>query len=132
MKNNINMDSWYNFGGGGTPSGGSPKFDPYSLAGQLIGTFISIGFAKNNAKEQRKLQEKIAKMSLESQENIARALANAQTDIEKQRIGFQILALEKNEVLLRDLQKDKTTSLIFVGMGAVALAVVIFLAKRKK
>ena len=125
MKNNLDMDSWYNFGGG-TPSGGSPKFDPYSLAGQLIGTFISIGFAKNNAKEQRKLQEKIAKMSLESQENIAKALANAQTNIEKQRIGFQ------NEVLLRDIQKDKTKSIVFVSIGAVALAVVIFLAKRKK
>jgi len=131
MKNNLDVDSWYNFGGG-TPSGGSPKFDPYSLAGQLIGTFISIGFAKNNAKEQRKLQEKIAKMSLASQENIAKALANAQTNIEKQRIGFQILALEKNEVLLRDIQKDKTKSIVFVSIGAVALAVVIFLAKRKK
>jgi len=131
MKEKMNMDSWNNFGGG-TASGGTPKLDPYSIAGQLIGTFISIGFAKNNAKEQRRLQEKIAKMSLESQENIAKALANAQTNIEKQRIGFQILALEKNEVLLKDIQKDKTKSIVFVSIGAVALAVVIFLAKRKK
>jgi NADH/NAD ratio-sensing transcriptional regulator Rex len=127
------MDSWNNYSGSTpAPSGGSPKFDPYSLAGQLIGTFIQIGFAKDNAKQQRELQEKIAKLSLESQENIAKALANAQTSIEKQRIGFQILSLEKNEVLLRDLQKDKTTSLIFVGLGTLALAVVIFLVKIKK
>ena len=32
--------------------------DPYAIAGQLVGTFISIGFAKNNAKQQRELQEK--------------------------------------------------------------------------
>ena len=42
------------------------------------------------------------------------------------------MALEKNEVLLRDIQKDKTKSIVFVSIGAVALAVVIFLAKRKK
>ena len=84
-------------------------------------------------RKEQKLAEKEAKEALAfHQENIAKALANAQTNIEKQRIGFQILALEKNEVLLRDIQKDKTKSIVFVSIGAVALAVVIFLAKRKK
>jgi hypothetical protein len=106
--------------------------DPYSIAGQLVGTFISIGFAKDNAKQQRKLQEKIAEMSLENQRQIQERLAQAQTDIERQRIAFQILALEKNEQLVERLEKDKYKSMVIVGVGAVALAVVIVLAKRKK
>ena len=106
--------------------------DPYSIAGQLVGTFISIGFAKDNAKQQRKLQEKIAEMSLENQRQIKERLAQAQTDIERQRIAFQILALEKNEQLVERLEKDKYKSMVIVGVGAVALAVVIVLAKRKK
>ena len=68
-------------------------FDVGGLAGTLISTFIGIGFAKNDAKKQRQLQEKIANMSLENQQAIANRLAEAQTNIEKQRIAFQILAL---------------------------------------
>lgn len=106
--------------------------DPYAIAGQLVGTFISIGFAKNNAKQQRQLQEKIAQMSLENQRQIQERLAQAQTDIEKQRIAFQILALEKNQALVKSLEKDKYKSIVILGVGAVALALVIVLAKRKK
>jgi len=107
-------------------------FSGGDIVGQLVGTFISIGFAKNDAKKQRKLQEKIAKMSLENQQVIANRLAQAQTNIEKQRIAFQILALENNANLVRELEADKNKSLIVVGVGVMALAVVIFLAKRKK
>lgn len=102
------------------------------IAGQLIGTFISIGFAKDNAKQQRKLEEKIAQMSLETQRQIQDRLAQAQTDIEKQRIAFQILSLEKNQELVKSLEKDKYKSMVVLGVGAVALAFVIVLAKRKK
>lgn len=111
---------------------GQGGFSGGDIAGQLIGTFISIGFAQNDAKKQRKLQEKIAKMSLENQQVIAERLAQAQTNIEKQRIAFQILALENNANLVKELEADKNKSLIVVGVGVMALAVVIFLAKRKK
>lgn len=102
------------------------------IAGQLISTFISIGFAQQNAKQQRELEEKIAQMSLETQKQIQERLAQAQTDIEKQRIAFQILSLEKNQELVKSLEKDKYKSMVILGVGAVALAFVIVLAKRKK
>ena len=43
-----------------------------------------------------------------------------------------ILVTEKPGNLLFINLKDKTKSIVFVSIGAVALAVVIFLAKRKK
>ena len=107
-------------------------FDVGNLAGTLISTFLGIGFAKNDAKKQRQLQEKIANMSLENQQAIANRLAEAQTNIEKQRIAFQILALENNANLVRELEGEKNKSLIVLGVGAIALAVVIVLAKFKK
>jgi len=112
-----------------TPKGGISGGD---IAGQILSTLIGIGFAQNNAKQQRELQKKIAEMSLENQRQIQERLAEAQTDIERQRIAFQILALEKNEQLVERLEKDKYKSMVIVGVGAVALAVVIVLAKRKK
>ena len=81
-------------------------FDVGGLAGTLIST-IGIGFAKNDAKKQRQLQEKIANMSLENQQAIANRLAEAQTNIEKQRTAFQILALENNANLVRELERKK-------------------------
>ena len=71
-------------------------------------------------------------MSLENQQAIANRLAEAQTNIEKQRIAFQILALENNTNLVRELEGEKNKSLIVLGVGAIALAVVIVLAKFKK
>jgi hypothetical protein len=107
-------------------------FSTTDVAGQLIGTFIQIGFAQNDAKKQRQLQEKIAQMSLENQLQIQKKLAEAQTDIERQRIAFQILALEKNEALVEKLEKDKNKSLIFLGVGVILLTIVVVLVKRKK
>ena len=107
-------------------------FSATDVAGQLIGTFIQIGFAQNDAKKQRQLQEKITQMSLENQLQIQKKLAEAQTDVERQRIAFQILALEKNEALVLKLEKDKNKSLIFLGGGAITLALVIILVKLKK
>ena len=107
-------------------------FDAGALASQVLTTGIEMLFAVKDAKNQRKLEETIAKMSLETQKEIADKLALAQTDIERQRIAFQILALDKNNALLDGLERDKYKSMIIVGIGAVALATVIFLAKKRK
>ena len=71
-------------------------------------------------------------MSLDSQEAIAKKYADAQTNIEKQRIIFQILAIEKNEALIKGLEKDKYKSIVLVSVSTLVLAVVIFMAKKRK
>jgi|TARA_B110000967_G_scaffold204692_1_gene247680 hypothetical protein len=116
-------------GGGATASKG---FDPTSLITSLVTTGIGIAFQKSDAKKQRELEKALAKMSLDSQEAIAKKYADAQTNIEKQRIIFQILAIEKNEALIKGLEKDKYKSIVLVSVSTLVLAVVIFMAKKRK
>ena len=47
-------------------------------------------------------------------------------------IAFQILAIEKNEALIKGLEKDKYKSIVLVSVSTLVLAVVIFMAKKRK
>ena len=77
--------AYYKNIGGATPT--TPKkFDPTALASMgfdmILGTLVGI----SEAKKQRELQEKIAKMSLKQQKELEENLLQAQTQLERQRI----------------------------------------------
>ena len=104
--------------------------------GAIVGTGVgviatTIGSVKN-AKEQAKLQEKIAKLTLAQQERIAETMAKAQTEVERQKILFQAVALELNNSTYEKIQKDKTKSILYLSVGLTILGVIVILVKKKK
>lgn len=103
-----------------------------NLIGQVVNVGVGTLFKIDNANKQRELEERIAKMSLETQRKIQFQLSKAKTNIEKQRIAFQILALNQNESLVRDLEKDRNETIKYLAIGMGILATVIIILKNKK
>lgn len=95
--------------------------------GLISSTIVGI----NNANKQKEVQKYIAKLNQEQKIAIAEKLAKANTDIERQRILFQTMALEKNLVVAEKVSKDKLTGFIILGGAVALLGVVVFLAKKK-
>ena len=94
----------------------------------IVGTISGI----SDSKKQRELQEYLSGLSIESQERIASRMLETQSSIEREKILFQELALNKNLALTENMQKDKNISFMILGGSIVFLGVVIFLVKRKK
>ena len=114
-------------GQGGTPK----KFDPTALASMgfdmILGTLVGI----SEAKKQRELQEKIAKMSLKQQKELEENLLQAQTQLERQRIMYQTFAVLENSKLV-DARKNKQLTLLSVlGGGTLLLVGMAIFYKRK-
>ena len=102
------------------------------LIGAGASILISTISGVTQAKKQRQLQEYLGKLSIESQERIASRMASTQSSIEREKILFQEMALDKQLALTEGLQKDKNTSFMILGGSVVFLGIVIFLVKRKK
>jgi hypothetical protein len=123
--------AYYKNVGGGTPSGTPKKFDPTALASMgfdmILGTLVGI----SEAKKQRELQEKIAKMSLKQQKELEENLLQAQTQLERQRIMYQTFAVLENSKLV-DARKNKQLTLLSVlGGGTLLLIGMAIFYKRK-
>jgi hypothetical protein len=78
------------------------------------------------------MQVALAKLSLASQEKIASRMAETQSSIEREKILFQMLALDRNEAITRELSKDTNISYMILGGSILFLGVVIYLVKTKK
>tara|TARA_R110000850_G_scaffold87677_6_gene188483 strand:- start:185 stop:514 length:330 start_codon:yes stop_codon:yes gene_type:complete len=94
----------------------------------ILGTLSSIKEAKN----QRELQEKIIRMSLAQKRELEIRMQDAQTAVARQKILFEALAVDKHHALIRETSREKSVSLVVVGIGAILLAVIIYQARRKK
>ncbi len=122
--------AYYKNIGGATPT--TPKkFDPTALASMgfdmILGTLVGI----SEAKKQRELQEKIAKMSLKQQKELEENLLQAQTQLERQRIMYQTFAVLENSKLV-DARKNKQLTLLSVlGGGTLLLVGMAIFYKRK-
>ena len=97
----------------------------------VVGALGGIFFASKDAKERRQLEEKIAKLTLDQQKELATKQLEVQTDLEKMRILYQYLAVVKNNDALAVLDKKKYTSYIILGTGLIALGIVIIIARKQ-
>ena len=97
-----------------------------AVAGALISSIIGGAFAKEEAGKQRELAERLAKLSLEQQKEIEQRFQNIQSEIQRQNLVYQYLAVQQhNEALLR-IQNKRYTSYAILGVGAFALIFVMF------
>lgn len=120
----------------GANTAGSGKLSGADIGGivgaQIIGSVISGAFAKADAKKQRELEAEIAKLDLAQQKQLAQRMQDVQGEVAKQQAYYEFMAVQNNNEMLNKIQSKRYTSYIVLGVGVLALTVVIVLLKKKK
>ena len=107
-------------------------FDAGSLINQGFSTIVNTMAKVSNERKQQQLEKYLGELSIQQKTALEARMQNMQSEIERQKILFQAMAVDKNIALAERTSKDRNFSLIVVGVGLAALATVIFLAKRKR
>lgn len=97
-----------------------------AVAGSVASSIIGGAFAKSDAKKQRELTERLEKLSLAQQKEIAERLQNIESEIEKQSLVYQYLAVQQHNEALLKIQNKRYTSYAILGIGAFTLIFVMF------
>jgi len=117
-------------GGGGTTQGGSG-----SGTGDLIamGVQVITGLVAGaiNAKKNRELQEKLAKLSLAQQKELEEKMLATQSELERLNIMYKTFAVLENQKLL-DSRKGKQLTLLYVMGGGILVLVAMSILYKKK
>lgn len=103
-----------------------------AFAGALVSTIIGGAFAKEEAGKQRELIERLEKLSLAQQKEIAERLQNVQGEIQKQSLVYEYLAVQQHNEALLKIQNKRYASYAILGIGAFALIFVMFKLVKKK
>ncbi len=115
---------------GSSSSGGG--FDASSLISQGLNLAVGTIAGVSNAKKQRELQEKLAKLSLKQQKELEERLQDTQSEIQRLNIMYQTFAVLENQKLV-DSRKDKQLTLFyFLGGGALLLVGMAIVYKMRK
>lgn len=112
---------------GGTPK----KFDATQLVSMGLDLIVGTVAGISNAKKQRELQEKIAKLSLKQQKELEENLVKAQTQIERQRIMYQTFAVLNNQNLVDARKNKQLIVLSILGGGTLLLVGMAIFYKRR-
>lgn len=110
-------------------SGGG--FDPSALIAAGVGTIANLVVSVKSQKDQKKLQEKLALLSLEQQKELEIRLQNVQGEVAKMQLLYQALAMDKDRAATSALNKQKFIGISILGISVVILAIVIYKAKSK-
>ena len=125
MENNIYLN---NTGGGGTPQAGSGTTDLIAMG---VNTIIGLVAGGIDAKKNRELQEKLAKLSLAQQKELEEKMLATQSQLERLNIMYKTFAVLENQKLL-DARKGKQLILLAVlGGGVLILTAMAIFYKRK-
>lgn len=104
--------------------------DATSLISSGVGTIATLVSSIDSAKEQRRLQEKLAKLSLQQQKDLALSLQQTQGEVQKMALLYQTLNLDRDRSATSELNKQKFIGISILGISVVILAVVIYKAKQ--
>tara|TARA_B100001248_G_scaffold262532_1_gene259197 strand:+ start:5337 stop:5714 length:378 start_codon:yes stop_codon:yes gene_type:complete len=107
------------------------KFDPTALVSLGLDLIVGTVAGISNAKKQRELEEKIAKLSLKQQKELELALSEAQNETMRVSIMYQTFAVLQNQKLV-DEQKTKRFILLGILGGGVLLLVGLAIVYKRR
>jgi len=113
---------------GGNSGGGGQGGDLVLESAKFI---VSLIASQNDAKKNRELTERIARMDVQSRERLQTAMLNAQTEIERLNIMYKTFAVLENDKLL-DERKNKQRTLLYVMGGGLFILIAMAIVFRKK
>ena len=102
------------------------------IVGVAISTVGGLIIQGNNAKAVRELQSRIAMLTLQQQREIAERLQDVQSDVERMRIVYQALAVEKNRASLESIAREKNHAIMWLSVSVALLAGTIAFLKTRK
>jgi len=115
-------------GGGGATQGGGGTTDLIAMG---VSTIIGLVAGGIDAKKNRELQEKLAKLSLKQQKELQEKMLATQSELERLNIMYKTFAVLENQKLL-DSRKGKQLTLLYVmGGGILVLVAMSIFYKRK-
>ena len=115
-------------GGGGATQGGGGTTDLIAMG---VSTIIGLVAGGIDAKKNRELQEKLAKLSLKQQKELEEKMLATQSELERLNIMYKTFAVLENQKLL-DSRKGKQLTLLYVmGGGILVLVAMSIFYKRK-
>lgn len=97
-----------------------------------INLAIGLYSSGQQAKKQRELELSIAKLSLEQQNNLAKRLQDAQSDIARTNIMYQTFAVLENDKLVNERKNKQLTLFYFLGGGSMLLVAMAIIYKMRK
>jgi hypothetical protein len=115
-------------GGGGTPQGGGGTTDLIAMG---VSTIIGLVAGGIDAKKNRELQEKLAKLSLKQQKELQEKMLATQSELERLNIMYKTFAVLENQKLL-DSRKGKQLTLLYVMGGGILVLVAMSILYKKK
>ncbi len=113
---------------GGNSGGGGQGGDLVLESAKFI---VSLIASQNDAKKNRELTERIAKMDVQSRERLQSAMLQAKTEIERLNIMYKTFAVLENDKLL-DERKNKQRTLLYVMGGGLFILIAMAIVFRKK
>jgi len=122
----MEKNTYLNSTGGGTtaPQGGSGTGDLIAMGVQVITGLVA---GSIDAKKNRELQEKLAKLSLKQQKELEEKMLATQSELERLNIMYKTFAVLENQKLLDSRKGKQLTLLAVLGGGVLVLtALAIF------
>ena len=105
--------------------------DAGSLVTGAFSTIVGTIAGVSNANKQKDLEKYLGQLSIQQKTALEARLQDKTNEIERQKILFEALAVDKNIALATQTSKEKNFSLIVVGIGLVVLAGVVILSRKK-
>ena len=115
-------------GGGGATQGGGGTTDLIAMG---VSTIIGLVAGGIDAKKNRELQEKLAKLSLKQQKELQEKMLATQSELERLNIMYKTFAVLENQKLL-DSRKGKQLTLLYVMGGGILVLVAMSILYKKK
>ena len=100
----------------------------------VAGGMATIGttmIAISDQKKQQQLEKFIAKLNAEQQAKLEGQLQRLNSQIERERLLFQAMALERNNLLKMETSKDKTKSVIVLSLAIVVFGAMILISRKR-
>lgn len=114
-------------GGGGGGAGGGLGTVAVAVIG-IVGGMIA---QEKDASERRKMEEKLATMSLAQQHELGLKIIEAQGNVAKMAILYEALRIDKDRTATSELNRQRYIAISVLGAGCAVLGIVLLLHKLK-
>lgn len=115
-------------GGSVATKGGSGSADLIAMG---VSTIIGLVAGGIDAKKNRELQEKLAKLSLKQQKELEEKMLATKSELERLNIMYKTFAVLENQKLLDSRKGKQLTLLAVLGGGVLVLTAMAIFYKRK-
>jgi hypothetical protein len=103
---------------------------PASLMAQGFTMLATSLIAAKSAKDQKELDKYLESLSQKQIEELNLALSKKESEMERQKLLFQSMAVSRNEELINQTLKKRIISFVIVGVAATILISLVVISRK--